>query len=469
VKRRFFLHSTLVGVAGVCLPARLRAADAPAAAPATTPAPTPAAPPTTPAAPSTMEAAVTRLYQLGRRNVAIHDPSAIIKCKDEYWVFYTGNRSYHSKDLLNWTSGPAVLTAPFPWFADAVPGFRGTSYWAPDCIKVGDKYFLFYSISAFGKNTSAIGLVTSPTLDPADPAYAWTDQGMVIKSVATDPFNCIDPCAILTPDGKLWLSFGSFWSGIKLIALDPTGHRIPDSPMYSIAANPGHATATNEGRREDRINSSQIEASYLYYHDKYYYLFVNWGLCCHGISSTYNIRVGRSEKITGPYLDKDGKDLAHDGGTLLLGTEGPILANVRAAPDGRGGYPPPPAEVHAFVGPGQSGIFEENGKFWFTCHYYDGTVNGASILSIRPLTWDKSGWPVVGEYPAPAPVPTVRFLQGGRRGRRGGGGGGGGNTTPPPAPVQPAPAAPAPTPAASTPAPAPATATAAPPASAPAN
>ncbi len=429
MQRREFLQTTLVTVAGASIPGRIFAA-ADAAPAATTPATAPA-----PAAPTAMELATARLYQLGRRNVPMHDPCAIQKCKDEYWIYRSQNQSFRSKDLLNWTNGPAVLSAPFPWFTDAVPGYRGTAFWAPDVLKIGDQYHLFYAISAFGKNTSAIGHATNPTLDPADPEYKWADLGMVVKSVATDDFNCIDPTAIVDQDGNLWLAFGSFWTGIKLIALDKkTGQRIPGSPMTSIASNPLHATATNEGKLEDPINKSQIEAPYLYYHDKFYYLFVNWGLCCHGVASTYNIRIGRSEKITGPYLDKDGKDLAHDGGTLFFGDEGPMLP---AAPGRPGVIPPTPPQVHALVGPGQSGIFQEGDKFWFSCHYYDATTNGASDLSIRPLTWDKAtGWPILGEYPENSPRPT-RPPQGAGRGRRGGGGN------------QPAPAAATPVPAVS--------------------
>jgi arabinan endo-1,5-alpha-L-arabinosidase len=430
MKRRSFLHRSLVSVAGAYLPSRLFAADA-------TPAPTPApATPTVPAAATATPAdALARLYQLGRRNLGVHDPSTIVKCKDEYWLFRTGNGipSARSKDLLNWTAGPNALSGALPWFADAVPGFRGTNCWAPDCIKVGDRYFLFYSISAFGKNTSAIGLLTSPTLDPDDPAYKWTDQGMVIKSVTTDDYNTIDPAAVLDFSGNLWLAFGSFWTGIKLIALDKsTGHRVPDSPIYAIAQNQGHATATNEGALTDPINKSQIEASYIYPHDRYYYLFVAWGLCCHGLASTYHIRVGRSQKITGPYLDKDGVDLTKDGGTLFLGDEGPMI-DTSAYPRGRGGAVP--AQVHALVGPGHAGIVQDGDKFWFSFHYYDGTTpNGTSVLGIRPLTWEKSGWPVLGEYPAPAPVPSSPLPQGGLRGR------GGAAQQPPAAPaaVQPA-------------------------------
>ena len=180
---------------------------------------------------------------------------------------------------------------------------------------------------------------------------------MVIRSVEKDDFNCIDPAAMQDIDGRLWLAFGSFWSGIKLIELDPsTGLRIaPDSPMYDLA----HWDA--------------IEGSYLYHHDNRYYLFASFGMCCRGVYSTYHTRVGRAEKVTGPYLDKNGMDMLLGGGSLVAGPEGPL------------------------IGPGQPGIFEENGKYWFSCHFYDATANGASKLSIRPLTWSADGWPVVGK------------------------------------------------------------------------
>jgi arabinan endo-1,5-alpha-L-arabinosidase len=299
------------------------------------------------------------LRQDGRRNIGVHDPSAIIKCRDQYWVFFTGNGtpSIHSTDMVNWTPGPRTFAAAPAWVAQAVPGFRGTNFWAPDISKTGDRYMLFFSGSAFGKNTSSIGVATNPTLDPADPAYKWSDGGMVVTSRREDDFNCIDPCAFHDTDGKLWLSFGSFWSGIKLIELNPqTGLRMAaDSPMYNLA------------------HSGSIEASYLYKHDNHYYLFASFGLCCRGVNSTYNTRVGRSDKITGPYLDKNGKDMLVGGGTLITSTDGP------------------------FVGPGQAGIFEENGQAWFTCHFYDATANGQSKLSIRPLTWSTDGWPVIGK------------------------------------------------------------------------
>jgi arabinan endo-1,5-alpha-L-arabinosidase len=297
------------------------------------------------------------LREMGNCGIGVHDPSTIVRCNDEFWIFYTGfgTPSIHSKDLFHWTRGPrANATAP-AWVHQAVPLNRGGDFWAPDIIRVGDKYLLFFAVSSFGKNTSAIGVAINRTLDPVDPKFGWTDGGIAIRSREDDDFNALDPAAFLDTDGKLWLSFGSFWSGIKLIELDPaTGRRIsPDSPMYSLA------------------HWDSIEAPYIYKHDGRYYLFVSLGMCCRGIRSTYNTRVGRAETVMGPYLDKDGKDLLLGGGTVVTQSVGP------------------------FIGPGHAGIIEVNGQSWFSCHFYDATARGASKLSVRPLKWTADGWPEI--------------------------------------------------------------------------
>ncbi|MCL4134294.1 UNVERIFIED_CONTAM: hypothetical protein GTU68_028796 [Idotea baltica] len=296
----------------------------------------------------------------GKRDVGVHDPSSIVKCGDEYWLFSTGTgvSSWHSKDLRTWRRGPRVFPAIPNWVTEVVPSQRG-HFWAPDVIRMDGRYLLYYSVSSFGKNTSAIALASTPTLDPEDPEFGWTDHGIVIQSSSKDDFNAIDPAVIRTESGTLWMSLGSFWSGLKLIRLDPkTGKRFADDgPIHSIAS------------------YRQIEAPHIYQHDGWFYLFVNWGKCCSGVDSTYNIRVGRSRTITGPYLAKNGVDLAKGGGTLLLGSEGP------------------------FIGPGHANIFSEGGRFLLSCHYYDGTERGRSRLSIQELTWSKEGWPLTQTTP----------------------------------------------------------------------
>jgi arabinan endo-1,5-alpha-L-arabinosidase len=306
---------------------------------------------------STKPFPVLPLEESASRSVSARDPSSIVKCKDTYWVFYTGRGvpSYHSKDLVKWERGPAVFKTAPEWIAQVVPANRTLQYWAPDVMKVGERYLLYYSASSFGKITSAIGLATNPTLDPDDPAYLWTDQGMVVRTQEGDGYNAIDPAVFHDNDGSLWLSFGSFWSGTKLIQLDPlTGKRIAaDSKLYS--------TAYNES----------IEASYLCRHEDYYYLFVNWGTCCRGTNSTYNIRIGRSKTVTGPYLDKAGVDMLHKGGSVFLATtNGPL------------------------IGPGHSGTLKAEGKTWFTSDFEgDIRMNGRATLAIMPLRWNPDGWP----------------------------------------------------------------------------
>ena len=302
-------------------------------------------------------------------DIQVHDPSTIVKCGQDYWLFATGNglASRRSKDLLHWEPGPRVFAQPPAWTAKAVPGSR-SYFWAPDVIQTGGRYLLYYSVSQWGRNTSAIGLATNPTLDPADAKFRWTDEGPVVQSTTTNDFNAIDPNVFADTEGRLWLAFGSFWSGIKLVELNAqTGRRIgPDSPMSSLATH------------------SSIEAAALHRHGGDYFLFVNWGACCRGTNSTYEIRVGRSRSVTGPYLDRAGVDLAKGGGTPFLESRG------------------------RFIGPGHAGLLKVNGAGWLSCHFYDGANRGRATLKILPLRWTDDGWPevpVAGEMVRPTPVP----------------------------------------------------------------
>lgn len=302
------------------------------------------------------------LSRVGKREVGVHDPSSIVRCGDEYWLFATGRgvASWRSPDLERWERGPRVFAAAPEWVPEAVPGNRG-HFWAPSVTHRGGKYLLYYSISTFGKNTSAIALATAETLDPDDPAFGWTDRGVVVRSSPGDDYNAIDPAVLEAPDGRFWMTFGSFWGGMQLIELDPdTGLRKdPAAAPVTLAAKP----------------DNQIEAPLLAHHDGFYYLFVNHGICCRGVRSTYEIRVGRSRDVAGPYVDRDGTDLKAGGGTLLSETDGP------------------------FIGPGHVGLFEEDGRTWFGCHFYDRTRRGRPTLSLQTLTWNADGWPVLSPPP----------------------------------------------------------------------
>ena len=177
----------------------------------------------------------------------------------------------------------------------------------------------------------------------------WTDRGLVLKSDPRDDFNAIDPFRIDLSDGRAFLAFGSFWSGIKLRELDPaTGKLIPeDTPMIPLASRHGGA----------------IEAASILEHDERFYLFVSFDQCCKGVASTYNIRVGRADRIEGPYLDREGRSMLDGGGTLVLGTTG------------------------RFIGPGgQEPVKTAKGEM-LVYHYYDGADAGVAKLELAPIRW----------------------------------------------------------------------------------
>ena len=261
-----------------------------------------------------------------------------------------------SSNGFDWQRGGRVFDRVPDSVKQFCPKNDGQGVWAPDIIKLNDEYFLYYSISSWGQYVSAVGLLTNPTLDTNSPDYKWTDRGMVVHSSEGENLNAIDPGVCRAPDGTLWLCYGSYHGNIELVELDPkTGLRIATNSPVTIIAN-------------------QSEASEIIFHDKFFYLFVNHGGCCQGTNSTYNIRVGRAEKITGPYLDKFGENLVGGGGSLFLAAAGND------------------------IGPGHFGLLLDDGVEKFSCHY-EGVIGrvGRSVLDIRPLLWTLDGWPVAGE------------------------------------------------------------------------
>ena len=303
-----------------------------------------------------------------------HDPSRIIRGRDgTYWLYGTGRgiRQFSSRDRLHWIEhGPVLPHAP-AWVAAAVPANAKNFAWAPDVIAAGGKYYLYYCYSSFGSKISAIGVAVSTTLAPD----SWTDSGLVLQSGPDTAYNAIDPCPLTDASGKLWLSFGSFFSGIEMVPLDPaSGGRLPGGSVTQIA-----------GRT--RTPGNPIEASYLTFHGGFYYLFVNFDRCCAGAKSTYNIRVGRSASVTGPYRDKTGKDLREGGGSVFLASVG----------DDGSGRP-----WDDRVGPGHVGILSETGGDWLTTHAeWVRDRQGRTTVILQKLAWDEGGWPRAVLDPGP--------------------------------------------------------------------
>ena len=295
-----------------------------------------------------------------------HDP-VMIKQDGSYYMFCTGwgISSFSSTDMINWTMEKPVFKSAPEWAVKEIPGYRGHT-WAPDIMQYRGKYYLFYSVSAFGKNTSCIGMAENVTLNPKSPEYKWIDHGKIIQSVpGRDNWNAIDPNLILDEKGNPWLSFGSFWSGIKLVKLadDLSGIAQPEE-WYGIASRPRDQLV-----EEKKAGDGAIEAPFIFKHDNYYYLFVSFDYCCRGIESDYKIMVGRSETITGPYLDKEGMSMLYGGGSLVL--------------EGNKNWP----------GVGHCAIYNFDCKDVIVFHGYDAMDEGKSKLLIRDLIWDEAGWP----------------------------------------------------------------------------
>jgi arabinan endo-1,5-alpha-L-arabinosidase len=289
----------------------------------------------------------------------IHDPSTVVIQDGKYYTYGTGAGLPVSVSDDGWTWRRAGS------LMEAVPGGRpspevlargGNNTWAPDIMRVGGKYFLYYSAPGT-QPKSAIGLLVGTTLDPQSPDYKWEDRGPVVWSDGIEDSNAIDPGVFRDPkDGRLWLTYGSYFGYIRLVELDPrTGTRLyPNRPAANIA-----------------INS---EASIMIHRDGWYYLLVTHGSCCAGAASSYNIRMGRARQVTGPFIDNMGIDMLQGGGKLFLGSKG------------------------RFIGPGHFGLLDLGaGVQKFSCHFEaDLERGGISVLDIRPLLW-RDGWPVAGE------------------------------------------------------------------------
>lgn len=311
--------------------------------------------------------------------VDIHDP-AMAQDGGRYYLYSTGPgiTFYSSADMVNWALKGRVFQSDPTWAHTVVAKFGG-HIWAPDVIQHDGKYYLYYSVSGFGKNDSAIGVTTNKTLDPSSPDYRWEDQGIVIRSIAgRDMWNAIDPNIITDKSGTAWMTFGSFWSGIKLVKLNAswTGLAEPQE-WHSVAARPRGA-----GVDEKSAGDGEIEGPFLFHKGDYYYLFVSTGLCCRGKNSTYRVAVGRSKDVTGPYLDKDGRDMAKGGGTPLLG------------------------EDKNWAGWGGQSVYSFAGKDYIVMHAYEAADNDFHRLKILPLSWD-GGWPGVDK----TAIDTYRSVQ----------------------------------------------------------
>jgi arabinan endo-1,5-alpha-L-arabinosidase len=326
-----------------------------------------------------------------RTGISAHDP-VMIKQDSVYHLFCTGQGivSWSSTDLVHWKAEKPVFSAPPAWAVEAIPTFKG-HIWAPDISYYNGLYYLYYSVSAFGKNTSCIGVATNKTLNTASADYQWTDHGKLIQSIPNvTNWNAIDPNLIIDKNGTPYLTFGSFWAGLKIIKLnkDRVTTAQPIDALPTIATRvKGKTNKSNPPSVDDNpkdAGGNAIEAPFVFKRGKYFYLFASTDYCCKGPKSTYKVIVGRSKKLLGPYLDKSGERMDNGGGSIIL--EGD----------------------KNWYGVGHNAVCNFDGTDYIIYHGYDAADRGRSKLLISKINW-QNGWPEAKVAP-PQPSPGGREL-----------------------------------------------------------
>jgi len=309
-----------------------------------------------------------------------HDPT-VVRGDDGLWYMFStdavagadqvpaGAHVRTSPDLVTWTyRGTALGGVPRP--ASEWSGAAGL--WAPEVVRWptsdgGTRWHMYYSASTFGSRTSAIGLATA-----SDLAGPWTDEGIVIATQhERDSFNAIDAAIVFDRAGSPWMIYGSFFGGIHAVELSAsTGLRVRDEPGTLIA------------RRPQSVDGA-IEGAYVVPRDGRYFLFVSYD----SLVDTYNVRVGVSDDITGPYLDHQGRDLrvSSDADAHAAGTK--ILGGLRF-PGGAG-----------LIAPGHNSIFHDGDATFMVHHVRFAEAPAQHEAQVRRVHWTASGWPVVSPHP----------------------------------------------------------------------
>ena len=314
----------------------------------------------------------------------VHDPS----CKlfgDTYYMYSTdaifgenkkeiqesnlpfGNIQVRkSKDLIYWEFAgwafPEIPAEAKNWVLDNSGGRGATNIWAPYILQFNGKYRLYYCVSAFAKQTSYIGLAES-----GSPEGPWTLKGCVVKTKTGDKMNAIDPSIVVNPEtGEHWMHYGSYFGGLYCVKLNP------ETGLTMHEGDQGHLIARRFNGKKNNIEAPEV----IYNPElKKYFLFVSYD----PLMTTYNIRVGRSDKPEGPFLDFNGKDMREEEDNL------PILT-----------YPYQFKGHKGWAGTGHNSIFQDkSGAYYLASQARLSPDNHLMDLHVRRVFWTKDGWPVL--------------------------------------------------------------------------
>ena len=248
----------------------------------------------------------------------------------------------------------------------------GKDIWAPDIVKVGEEYRLYCSNSTFGVQQSCIFLAVADS-----PEGPFVPRGIVLKTSDKLPVNAIDANIITDVEtGEMYMIYGSFWGGCHALRLDrETG----------LAAEEGIGTCL---ARRPAWLSTGVEGPYMIYNPEtgYYYLFVSYG----SLKMDYQVRVGRSRSILGPFLDFHGRELTDtsdaDNSVGLMQLCGYCWS-----------------DAISYMAPGHNSVLHDRDGSWYIVYHIREknfvTKGEPSTMQIRKMYWTEEGWPVVSAEP----------------------------------------------------------------------
>ena len=296
----------------------------------------------------------------------VADPT-VVKGDDGYFYCVATNRiMLRSSDACNWEVVTRNIIDHPSWGAS----YSSSSYglWAPDLVKVQDKWIYYYSLSGWG---SPIGIGYAVADDIAGP---YVDKGKLFTGNEIGIQNCIDPQVFVDDDNRVYMTVGSF-QGLYVLELTSDGTACLNGIEYQRGAK------TLIGGRESGWDGSQYEGGYIIKKGEWYYYFGSVGTCCEGQNSTYRVVAGRSKNPTGPYVDKNGNAFtkSYNGtnyGELVI-EAGSNKRNV--------------------VGPGHNSIFvDDAGEYWMYYHAFSSQDDFYTRhLFMDKILWDKDGYPYV--------------------------------------------------------------------------
>ena len=273
-----------------------------------------------------------------------------------YCIATNPRRSLVSDDLFTWNMSNISPIDINSW---ATISAISRNYWAPDVTTVNGKRLMYLTLYNSAEDSN---IAVLQEFAPCQFQFV----GIITSGRETGIEDTIDPEVVTDPKtGKVWLFFGSV-GGVHRIELNKDGLSLKEGAKYE------HVAGLTVHQCPDR--SKVFEGSYLHFRKGYWYLFVSSGFFG---DHTYQLQVGRSKKLTGEFLNREGKP-------MLEGYATPVLHSD---------------EGDNFYGPGHCGeIFKAadgNEYIFYHCHVRESRNPGQRPLFMSRIQWDKEGWPYV--------------------------------------------------------------------------